>query len=166
MATSQEWNTMQLNVNGTNYEVADQPERSLLWVLRDELGLTGTKFSCQIGVCGTCTVHIDGQAAKSCQTLVSTLAGKQVRTIEGLAEDGQLHPVQQTFIEEQVPQCGWCQPAQMMTAAALLSATPNPDDEQVRAAMDGVYCRCGTYPRIRAAVKKAAEIVAVQREAA
>jgi isoquinoline 1-oxidoreductase alpha subunit len=153
---------MDLNINGKIYTVADQPERSLLWVLRDELGLTGTKFSCQIGVCATCTVHIDGQTAKSCQTMLSSLAGKLIRTIEGLAVDGALHPVQQAFLEEQVPQCGWCQPAQMMTAAVLLEQNPNPDDEQIRAAMDPVYCRCGTYPRIRQAVRRAAELAAVK----
>jgi isoquinoline 1-oxidoreductase subunit alpha len=160
---------MQLNINGQIYAVADEPNRTLLWVLRDELGLTGTKFSCQIGVCSTCTVHIDGKAVKSCQIMLATLAGKQIRTIEGLAQDGQLHPVQQAFLAEQVPQCGWCQPAQMMTAAALLAENPNPSDDEIRAGMDAVYCRCGTYPRIRQAVRKAAELAALgeqEREAA
>ena len=156
---------MQLLINGQQYPVAETPDRLLLWVLRDELGLTGTKFGCGIGQCGSCTVHIDGIATKSCQTLISTLEGKAIRTIEGLAEtaaDGtvKLHPVQQAFLEEEVHQCGWCQSAQMMTAAALLEANPQPSEEEIRGEMT-VFCRCGTYPRIRKAVRRAVEIAAM-----
>jgi isoquinoline 1-oxidoreductase subunit alpha len=123
---------VQISVNNQVYEVPESPDRPLLWVLRDELGLTGTKFGCGIGVCGSCTVHINGTPTRSCITLLSTVQGKAIRTIEGLAEvaaDGsvRLHPVQQAFLEEQVPQCGWCMPAQMLTAAALLETNPNPD---------------------------------------
>lgn len=154
---------MQLMINGQPYQVDDEPDRLLLWVLRDELGLTGTKFGCGIGICGSCTVHIDGVPTRSCITMLSAAAGKEVRTIEGLAQidvDGKtiLHPVQQAFIEEQVPQCSWCMSGQMMTAAALLENNPDPDEDEIRQAMDGVYCRCGTYHRIRKAVGRAAEL--------
>jgi isoquinoline 1-oxidoreductase alpha subunit len=157
---------MELRINGKDYTVTDTPDRLLLWVLRDELGLTGTKFGCGIGQCGSCTVQIDGVPTRSCQTLLSTLSGKAIRTIEGLAEtaaDGsiKLHPVQQAFLEEEVHQCGWCQSAQMMTAAALIETNPQPSDEEIRAGMP-VYCRCGTYPRIRKAVRRAAQIAARQ----
>ncbi len=156
---------MQLNVNDQVYELSATPDRLLVWVLRDELGLTGTKFGCGIGQCGTCTVLIDGVAVKSCLTLLSTLSGKKIRTIEGLAQttaDGQvrLHPVQQAFLEEEAPQCGWCMPAQILTATALLEKTPHPSEEQIRAGMNAVYCRCGTYPRIRQAVGRAAQAAA------
>ena len=156
---------MQLSVNGKPYTVDEGPDRTLLWVLRDELGLTGTKFGCGIGQCGSCTVLIDGQPARSCLTPLSAAAGKAIRTIEGLAQtaaDGsvKLHPVQRAFIEEQVHQCGYCQSGQMMTAAALLAANPKPTEAEIVAAMDGVYCRCGTYVRIKAAVVKAAGIMA------
>lgn len=156
---------MQLLINGQPFDVPDSPDRLLLWVLRDELGLTGTKFGCGIGVCGSCTVQIDGVPTRSCQTLISSLDGKAIRTIEGLAEAGEdgkqvLHPVQQAFLDEQVPQCGWCMPAQMMTAAALLAENPSPGEEEIRAGMDGVYCRCGSYHRIRKAVSRAAELAA------
>jgi isoquinoline 1-oxidoreductase alpha subunit len=152
---------MQLHINDHLYEIPDEPDRPLLWVLRDELGLTGTKFGCGIGLCGNCTVHIDNLPTRACLTMISSLEGKAIRTIEGLAEDtddgeSMLHPVQQAFLDEQVPQCGYCMPGQMMMAAALLEANPDPDDDEIRNGMDAVYCRCGTYPRIRKAVKRAA----------
>jgi isoquinoline 1-oxidoreductase alpha subunit len=154
---------MQLMVNGQPYLVDDEPDRLLLWVLRDELGLTGTKFGCGIGLCGSCTVHLDGIATRACITPLSAVEGKEVRTLEGLAEIGAngemiLHPVQQAFLDEQVPQCSWCMSGQMMTAAALLEKNPNPNAEEIRQAMDVVYCRCGTYHRIRKAVERAAEL--------
>jgi isoquinoline 1-oxidoreductase subunit alpha len=154
---------MILRINDQDYTVADATDRLLLWVLRDELGLTGTKFGCGIGQCGSCTVLVEGQPTRSCLTLLSSVVGKSIQTIEGLAEtasDGSLvlHPVQQAFIEEQAPQCGWCMPAQMLTAAALLEQNPAPNDEEIRSGMTGVYCRCGTYHRIRKAVALAAEI--------
>ena len=154
---------MQLQINGKPYQIEAEPDRLLLWVLRDELGLTGTKFGCGIGVCGSCTVHLDGNPIRSCSTMLSAAAGKAVRTIEGLAEvdaNGEtvLHPVQQAFLEEQVPQCSWCMSGQMMTAAALLEQNPNPSPDEIRQAMDGVYCRCGTYHRIRKAVDRAANL--------
>lgn len=154
---------MQLVVNNQTYNVIESPDRLLLWVLRDELGLTGTKFGCGIGVCGSCTVLLDGIATRSCITMLSAVKDKSVYTIEGLAEMTQndslsLHPVQQAFLEEQVPQCGWCMPAQMLTAAALLEKSPNPDPEEIRQVMDSVYCRCGAYHRIRKAVERAGEI--------
>jgi len=156
---------MQLSVNGKSYTVDAGQDRMLLWVLRDELGLTGAKFGCGIGQCGSCTVLIDGQPARSCLTPLSTVAGKAIRTLEGLAQtaaDGsvKLHPVQQAFMDEQVHQCGYCQGGQMLTAAALLAVNPKPTEAEIVAAMDGIYCRCGTYVRIKAAVGKAAEIMA------
>jgi isoquinoline 1-oxidoreductase alpha subunit len=162
---------VQLNVNEIIYEVPAAPDRLLLWVLRDELGLTGTKFGCGIGQCGTCTVQVNGVLVKSCQTLLSTLPGKTIRTIEGLAHtaaDGrlQLHPVQQAFLEEEVPQCGWCMPAQMLTAEALLAKKPNPSEDEIRAGMNAVYCRCGTYHRVRKAVARAAQLTGQTGEAA
>ncbi|HSF82914.1 MAG TPA: (2Fe-2S)-binding protein [Anaerolineales bacterium] len=157
---------MQLIVNDQAYEVSESPDRPLLWVLRDELGLTGTKFGCGIGVCGSCTIHLDGLVTRACITLLSAARGKVVRTIEGLAEtaaDGSetLHPIQQAFLDKQVPQCGWCMPAQMMTAAALLDQNPDPNPDEIRQAMDSVYCRCGAYHRIRKAVARAIELAAV-----
>jgi isoquinoline 1-oxidoreductase alpha subunit len=154
---------MQLTINGQAYEVDDEPDRLLLWVLRDELGLTGTKFGCGIGMCGSCTVHLDNTPARACITMVSGVNGKEVRTIEGLAKtdaNGKpvLHPVQQAFLDEQVPQCSWCMSGQMMTAAALLEQNPNPEPEEILQAMNNVYCRCGTYYRIRKAVARAAEL--------
>ena len=153
---------MELTINGATYEVADAPARMLIWVLRDELGLTGTKFGCGAGICGACTVHIDGVAARSCQTLVEAAAGKQITTIEGLAAiaDAELHPVQRAFLEEQAPQCGYCMSGQMMTAAAFLAANPDPSDEEITAAMGYNYCRCGTYVRIKRAVARAAALQA------
>lgn len=162
---------MELIVNQQVFPVADEPDRPLLWVLRDELGLTGTKFGCGAGFCGSCVVLVDGEAVRSCITVISTLQDKQIVTIEGLAEtlpqgDVQLHPVQQAFLDEQAPQCGWCMPGQMLTAAALLEANPDPTDDEIRQGMDGVYCRCGTYHRIRRAVRRAAEIGAARGEQA
>ena len=157
---------MLLMINGRAYEVDDAPDRLLLWVLRDELGLTGTKFGCGIGICGSCTVHLDGSPTRACITMLSASSGKVVLTIEGLAvidTNGEtvLHPVQQAFLDEQVPQCSWCMSGQMMTAAALLEQNPNPNAEEIRQAMNSVYCRCGTYYRIRKAVERAAEQVAL-----
>jgi isoquinoline 1-oxidoreductase subunit alpha len=156
---------VQLNINEKRYEVADAPDRLLVWVLRDELGLTGTKFGCGIGQCGTCTVLLDGVPVKSCLTLLSTLSGKKIRTIEGLAEtapngDILLHPVQQAFLDEEAPQCGWCMPAQMLTASALLAKTPNPSEDEIRQGMNAVYCRCGSYHRVRKAVTRASRLAA------
>jgi isoquinoline 1-oxidoreductase alpha subunit len=156
---------MDLFVNGKTYQVEAEPDRPLLWVLRDELGLTGTKFGCGVGICGSCTVHIDGAAARSCLTFLSGVAGKEILTLEGLAvenPDGslQLHPVQEAFIELQVHQCGYCMSGQMMTAAAFLEQSQNPTEDEIVAAMDKNLCRCGAYPRIRQAVARAAEIAA------
>jgi isoquinoline 1-oxidoreductase alpha subunit len=147
---------MKLLVNQTTLQVSD-PDEKLLWVLRDELGLTGTKFGCGVGICGSCTVHLDGVAVRSCQVLARAAEGKQVRTIEGLGGD-QLHPVQQAFVDEQVPQCSWCMSGQMMTAAAFLAQNPKPSEAQVVSAMSANYCRCGSYVRIKRAVVKAAKI--------
>jgi aerobic-type carbon monoxide dehydrogenase small subunit (CoxS/CutS family) len=128
----------------------------LLWVLRDTLGLTGTKYSCGIGLCGNCTVHLDGEATRSCTLPVSQAAGKNVVTIEGLSPDGD-HPLQRAWLEERVNQCGYCQPGQIMAAAALLAENPKPTDEDIDAAMSGQLCRCGTYQRIRRAIHRAVE---------
>ncbi|HEU5016545.1 MAG TPA: (2Fe-2S)-binding protein [Pseudolabrys sp.] len=133
---------------------ADTP---LLWVIREHLKMTGTKFGCGAGLCGACTVHIDGKARRSCQTAVSDVAGKKVTTIEGLSADGVSHPLQKAWIEEQVPQCGYCQSGQIMQAAELLAKNKRPTREEIVAHMDGNICRCGTYPRIIAAIQKAAE---------
>ena len=146
-----------LNVNGMAHEVDAEPETPLLWVLRDNLGLTGTKFGCGIAQCGVCTVHIDGQPARACSTTAASAVGREITTIEGLSDDNS-HPVQQAWIEDTVPQCGYCQPGQIMSAAALLSRTPNPSDSEIDTAMAGNLCRCGTYLRIRRAIHRAAEI--------
>ena len=157
---------MELKINNETYEVSDErPFRPLLWVLRDELGLTGTKFGCGAGICGACTVHVDGVATRSCVTQVSTVADKEIRTIEGMAStlpDGtlQLHPVQQAFLEGQVPQCSWCMSGQMMTAAAFLEENPQPNREEITEAMKNNYCRCGCYVRVRDAVGDAATKIA------
>jgi len=148
-----------LSVNGTSYTVDVEPETPLLWVLRDSIGLTGTKFGCGIAKCGACTVHIDGQAAKSCNTKASAAIGKTVTTIEGLSTDSS-HPVQVAWTEGDVPQCGYCQSGQIMAAAALLSKRPNPSDFDIDAEMADNICRCGTYQRIRRAIHRAAEIAA------
>jgi isoquinoline 1-oxidoreductase subunit alpha len=143
-------------LNGAPVEVDVQPETPLLWVLRDHLQLTGTKYGCGIAQCGACTVHLDGEAIRSCTQPLSSVAGRKVTTIEGLSQD-RSHPVQRAFIAEQVPQCGYCQSGQIMSAAALLSRSPAPNDEDIDAAMSGNLCRCGTYPRIRRAIKRAAQ---------
>lgn len=149
---------MQLTINDQAKEVADDtPERLLLWVLRDELGMTGTRFGCGAGDCGACTVMLDGVAVRSCQTPLNQVGGRAITTIEGLAQGETLHPVQQAFIDEQVPQCGYCMSGQIMSAAALLDATPQPTDEQIVEAMRGNLCRCGTYVRIKRAIRRAAE---------
>ncbi len=146
-----------LNVNGVSREFDADPEMPLLWALRDLLKLTGTKYGCGKALCGACTVHMDGQPIRACVTPLSAVAGKKVTTIEGLSADGD-HPVQRAWIELDVVQCGWCQSGQVLAAAALLEANNNPSDADIDAAMDGNICRCGTYPRIRAAIKRAAEI--------
>ena len=151
----------QLSVNGLTRAYAGDPEQPLLWVLRDELRLTGTKFGCGIGACGACTVHVDGQAQRSCVLPVKAVVGRRVVTIEALAATRDtLHPVQQAWLELDVPQCGWCQAGQMMAVAALLRDKPRPTDEEIDGALRGNLCRCGTYARIRAAVHRAAEIAA------
>lgn len=144
-----------LNVNGTIHEVIVEPDTPLLWVLRDNLGLTGTKYGCGIGQCGSCTVHIDGEAIRSCSYPVSAAEGKNIVTIEGLAGEEELHPVQQAWIEEDVPQCGYCQSGMIMTAAALLQKDPQPSDESIDRQMTNL-CRCGTYTRVRQAIHRAA----------
>lgn len=141
-------------INGRSVKVDARPDAPLLWVLREHLGLTGTKFGCGAGLCGACTVHLNGEAVRSCQIQVSELSGKKVTTIEGLTANG-LHPVQKAWIAEQVPQCGYCQSGQVMQAAALLAKTPKPTREQIVEHMDGNLCRCSTYPRIVRAVERA-----------
>lgn len=150
---------IKLNVNGTAVDVDVDPQTPLLWVLRDAMGLTGTKFGCGMALCGACTVHLGGQPVRACQVPVSAVGDQAVTTIEGLSKD-RSHPVQQAWIENDVPQCGYCQSGQIMSAAALLAATPRPSDAQIDAAMAGNICRCGTYQRIRAAIHRAAEIQA------
>ena len=143
-------------VNGERQTVDVDPAKPLLWVLREQLALTGTKFGCGIAQCGACTVHIDGVAMRSCVTPVSDVDGRQVTTIEGLSsESGELHPLQQAWIDHQVPQCGYCQSGQLMSATALLANNPNPSDADIDAAMSGNICRCGMYGRIREAIKAA-----------
>lgn len=146
---------IQFTINGDEREVDVEPDMPLLWVLRDELGLTGTKYGCGVAQCGVCTVHIDGLAVRSCQARIGDMAGKNILTIEGLGKDT-LHAVQQAWIEHQVAQCGYCQPGQIMQAAALLQTKPKPSDDDIDTAMSGNLCRCGTYPRIRAAIHAAA----------
>jgi isoquinoline 1-oxidoreductase subunit alpha len=142
-----------LEVNGRKHEVSASPDTPLLWVLRDELKLTGTKFGCGEGLCGACTVHVDGEATRSCSTSVGDVAGSQILTIEGLPAD---HPVKRAWLAAEVSQCGYCQPGQIMEAAALLSSNPMPTDTDIDDAMSGNLCRCGTYPRIRKAIHRAA----------
>jgi isoquinoline 1-oxidoreductase subunit alpha len=148
--------TYQLTVNGKNHEVEAVPETPLLWVLRDNLDLTGTKFGCGMAQCGACTVHLDGNAIRSCIIPVSGIGEKKVTTIEGISEAG-LHPIQQAWMDENVPQCGYCQTGQIMSAIALVEKNPNPSDEDIELAMAGNICRCGTYERIRKAIKTAAK---------
>jgi aerobic-type carbon monoxide dehydrogenase small subunit (CoxS/CutS family) len=150
-----------LSINGQSRELDVDPSTPLLWVIRDYAGLTGTKFGCGIAQCGTCTIHIDGRPVRSCVVPASAAAGRQITTIEGLgAGEDTLHPVQQAWIDEQVPQCGYCHSGQIMAAAALLQDTPSPTDTDIDEAMAGVVCRCGTYPRIRKGIKRAAAAMA------
>jgi aerobic-type carbon monoxide dehydrogenase small subunit (CoxS/CutS family) len=148
---------IKLRVNGQEHQVKADPAMPLLWVLRDLLGLTGTKFGCGIAQCGACTVLVEGKPLRSCTTPVSAVSGKPITTIEGLSAD-RSHAVQQAWIEEQVPQCGYCQSGQILSAVALLQRKPDPSDADIDEAMSGVLCRCGTYPRIRRAVRRAATI--------
>ena len=141
-----------LNVNDRNYHIDVDPEMPLLWAIRDFVGLTGTKFGCGIAQCGACTIHLDGKAARSCVLPVSNVAGKKIRTIEGISENNE-HPVQKAWIEEQVPQCGYCHSGQIMSAVALFERNPNPGEDEINAAMEGIICRCGTYPRIKKAIQ-------------
>ena len=150
-----------LSINGEPRTLDVDPSTPLLWVIRDYAGLTGTKFGCGIAQCGACTVHVEGRPVRSCVMPASAAVGKRVTTIEGVndGEDG-LHPVQQAWIDEQVPQCGYCQSGQVMAAAALLAHTPSPTDADIDEAMSGIVCRCGTYPRIRKGIKRAAAAIA------
>ena len=141
-----------LEINGKAYQVDVAPDVPLLWVIRERLNLTGTKFGCGIGMCGSCTVHINGKAERSCQTPVGSAQGKKITTIEGLPEN---HPVKQAWIKEQVPQCGYCQPGQIMQAASLLADDPHPSEAKVVEHMNGNLCRCGTYPKIKSAIRLA-----------
>jgi isoquinoline 1-oxidoreductase subunit alpha len=150
--------SIRLNVNGVSHDMDVEPDAPLLWVIRDELNLTGTKYGCGIAACGACTVHVDGEAIRSCQVPVGTVAGKQITTIEGIGlenRSGGLNAVQQAWIDHQVPQCGYCQSGMIMAVTALLKKNPNPSDEELGAAVTNI-CRCGTYPRIRKAVRSLA----------
>lgn len=148
---------LQLLVNGESIELTVPDEMPLLWVLRDELGLTGAKYGCGIGQCGACTVHLDGRAVRSCLVPVSAVANRSITTIEGLSATPGLHPVQRAWIDEQVPQCGYCQPGMIMVTAALISENPDPSDDDIDRAVTNI-CRCGTYPRIRRAIHAAARL--------
>jgi isoquinoline 1-oxidoreductase subunit alpha len=147
-----------LKINSKNYTVDVDPKMPLLWAIRDVVGLTGTKYGCGMAQCGACTVHLDGTPVRSCSIPASTAAGKNITTIEGLSDDNS-HPVQQAWILEQVPQCGYCQSGQIMAASALLKKNPTPSDKEIDTAMQGHICRCGTYPRIRKAIKKASALM-------
>lgn len=153
---------IKMTVNGALLQLDADPAMPLLWALREQLELTGTKFGCGIAQCGACTVHLNGAPVRACVTPLAAAAGAEVRTIEGLAEDGVLHPVQQAWIDQQVPQCGYCQSGQIMSAAALLADNPDPDDQAIDRAMRGNICRCGMYGRIRQAIKQAAGAAVVQ----
>jgi isoquinoline 1-oxidoreductase alpha subunit len=148
---------MKLTINGAAVEIDAPAETPLLWVIREEAGLTGTKFGCGAALCGACTVHVDGAAKRSCVTACGDVGDRAITTIEGLGSDGALHPLQQAWIEENVPQCGYCQTGQIMSAAALIAAKPDPTDAEIDAVMSANLCRCGTYPRIRLAIKRAAQ---------
>jgi len=147
-----------LKVNGQTHTLDIEPEMPLLWALRDEIGLTGTKFGCGIAQCGACTVHVDGEATRSCGIVVSDVAGKSITTIEGLETGGQLHPLQQAFLEAGAMQCGFCTAGMIVAGAGLLRRNPDPEEAEIRKAMEGNVCRCGTYPRIVAAVRAAAAL--------
>lgn len=142
----------ELKINGKLHPVKVEPKKPLLWILRDDLGLTGTKYGCGIAQCGACTVHLDGIAVRSCVLLVNTIGKREITTIEGLSQDGN-HPVQQAWEKENVPQCGYCQSGQVMSAVSLIKQNPNPTDQDIERAMSGNICRCGTYYRIRKAIK-------------
>jgi isoquinoline 1-oxidoreductase alpha subunit len=148
----------QIKINGTQRNVEVDPQMPLLWAVRDVLGLTGTKFGCGIGACGACTVHLNGEAVRACITPIASAVGHEVVTIEGLSPDG-AHPVQRAWATHNVPQCGYCHPGQIMQAAALLKRTPKPSDQQIVDAMSGNICRCGTYLRIRTAIKSVVEAI-------
>lgn len=151
--------TVTFQVNGKRQVIADaDPATPLLWVLRDSLGLVGTKYGCGIAQCGACTVHLNGQPVRACSVPLASIEGQSITTIEGLGPEGGLHPLQEAWIAMDVPQCGYCQAGQLMSAAALLDANPRPTDEDIDRAMAGNLCRCGTYPRIRAAIHQAAEV--------
>ena len=149
---------VKLSINNKSYTIDVDEKMPLLWAIRDFVGLTGTKFGCGIAQCGACTIHLDGEPVRSCSMPVSMAAGKKITTIEGLQEDDKVHKVQQAWIEEQVPQCGYCQSGQIMSAVALLKEKPNPTDDDIDTYMRGNICRCGTYQRIRKAIKKAASL--------
>ena len=149
---------IEFSVNGVRQSVDVEPDTPLLWVIREQLGLTGTKFGCGIAQCGACTIHLNGNPIRSCVMPVSAAAGGEILTIEGLAQDGELHPVQQAWIDHQVPQCGYCQSGQIMSAVALLERNTTPDDAAINEAMDGNICRCGMYGRIRNAIKSVAGV--------
>ena len=149
--------TVQFRVNGKPVQVDVPAEMPLLWALRDVLDLPGTKFGCGVAQCGACTIHLDGQPVRSCSTAVAQANGKQITTVEGLSADGS-HPVQRAWVDHAVPQCGYCQSGQMMSAAALLAKNKTPSDADIDAAMSGNICRCGTYPRIKAAIKRAGQL--------
>ncbi len=146
-----------LNINGKKQEVDVDPTTPMLWVLRDHLDLQGTKFGCGVAMCGACTIHVNGVATRSCVLPVTSAAGQEITTIEGLSESGD-HPVQKAWLEQDVPQCGYCQAGQIMSAAALLKSNPSPSDEEIEAAMNGNICRCGTYVRIKQAIKTASTL--------
>ena len=147
---------MKITVNGKVHEVDVEPDTPLLWVVREQLGLTGTKFGCGIAQCGACTMHVNGTAMRTCVLPVSVVAGAEITTIEGIGSEGEYHPVQAAWIAEQVPQCGYCQSGQIMSAVALLESNPNPSDEEIDQAMAGNVCRCGMYTRVRSAIKRVA----------
>jgi isoquinoline 1-oxidoreductase alpha subunit len=149
---------IELEVNGTRHAVDVEPQMPLLWVLRDELRLPGTKFGCGAGLCGACTVHVEGRAMRSCSVPVSAVAGKPITTIEGLASRAALHPVQQAWLDLQVPQCGYCQPGMIMAVASLLAEKPHPTDDEIDAAITNI-CRCSTYARVRPAIHAAAKLL-------
>lgn len=154
---------MKLTINDQQYDVDADPNMPILYVLRDLVGLTATKFGCGVGQCGACTMHLDGSPIRSCLTPVLVAEGKNLTTLEGLADGDELHPIQQAWLDHKVAQCGYCQAGQMMSAVALLKRTPNPTEEEIQQSMQGNICRCGTYPRIKAAIKQAAQ--ASQEEA-
>lgn len=150
---------MKLTINNQQYDLEVDPNMPILYVLRDLVGLTGTKFGCGVGQCGACTMHLDGSPIRSCLTPVSVAKDKNLTTLEGLADGGELHPIQQAWLDHKVAQCGYCQGGQMMSAVALLKRNDNPSEEEIEQSMQGNICRCGTYPRIKAAIKQAAQTI-------